>query len=185
MSQPLGRWAGHAAEVRESLDCLEGRGPDDLMEVTFALAEEVARLVGRPLGRADLEGVIADGRARERFDQWAELQGADPAWLRQPRLDLAPVEVPVLARRSGTLAEVDTRQLGLLLMEAGGGRPHPDSVLDFGVSLRVDTRLGQEVREGDQLARLYLRRENERLAERFAGCFRIADEGWSPELILS
>src|SRR4051812_10145907 len=51
MSQPLGRWAGHAAEVRESLDALAGEGPEDLMEVTYALAEEVARLAGQPLER--------------------------------------------------------------------------------------------------------------------------------------
>lgn len=183
MSQPLGRWAGHAAEVRESLDALEGRGPADLMEVTLAQAEEVARLVGRPLRRADLDAAIADGRARERFDLWAGLQGADPAWLRAPRLDLAPVERPLLARRSGKLAEVDTRQLGFLLMEAGGGRPHPDAVLDFGVSLRVDARLGQEVGAGDPLARVYLRRENDRLVERFAGCFTIAGERRAPELV--
>ncbi len=101
MSQPLGRWAGHAAEVRESLDALAGEGPEDLMEVTFALAEEVARLAGQPVERREMQAAIASGRAREAFERWAALQGADPAWLRAPRFDLAPVERPLLARRSG------------------------------------------------------------------------------------
>jgi thymidine phosphorylase len=183
MNQPLGRWCGNAAELREGLDCLEGRGPDDLMEITYRLAEEVADLVGQPLARADLEAAIASGRARERFDQWAVLQGADPAWVRSPKLDLAPVERPLLARRSGRVSRIDTRQLGLLLIEAGTGRVRPDSEIDLGVSLLVETRLGEEIREGDELGRLYLRRDDDRLVRLFGECFEIGDRGEAPMLI--
>jgi len=183
MSQPLGCWVGHAAEVEESLQCLEGDGPEDLLEVTFALAEEVSRLVGRPLQRSELESALASGRARERFDQWAALQGADPAWLREPRFDLAPVERPLLARRAGRLAAVDVRQLGLLMVEAGGGRTRPTDLVDPGISLQVKARLGQEIQEGDELARLYLRQDDDRLASAFEACFTIADEGEAPPLI--
>jgi pyrimidine-nucleoside phosphorylase len=183
MSQPLGRWAGHAAEVRESLAGLEGTGPDDLMDVTFALGEEVSRLVGRPLTRADLEAAIASGRARERFLAWAELQGADPAWLKNPELPLAPVERPLRARRAGKLSTVDLRQLGLLLVEAGGGRRHPEDAIDFGISLETKARLGQEVGEGDELARVYLRKDDDRLVRLFEGCFTVDDFGAAPPLI--
>ena len=183
MSQPLGRWTGHAAEVLETLQCLAGEGPADVMEVTFALAGEVSRLVGSPLGRREMEESIASGRARERFERWAALQGADPDWLRAPRFPLAPVERPLLARRSGRLAAVDVRQLGLLLVEAGGGRSRPEDVIDFGISLETRARLGQEVREGEELARVYLRREDDRLVERLAACFTVADEGEAPVLI--
>lgn len=183
MSQPLGRWAGHAAEVRESLDALAGEGPEDLMEVTFALAGEVARLAGHPLDRRTMEKAIASGRAREAFERWALLQGADPAWLRAPRFDLAPVEKPVLASRSGILARVDVRQLGLLLVEAGGGRTHPEDRIDFGVSLETKVRLGQAVEEGEELARIYLRTEDNPLAAAFGSCFAIEDAGEAPPLI--
>lgn len=184
MNQPLGRWCGNTAEVKESLECLAGDGAADLMEVTYRLAEEVSKLVGRPLHRADLEAAVASGRARERFDQWAELQGADRAWLRSPRLHLAPVERPIRARRSGRLAHVDTRQLGLLLIEAGAGRVRPDSGIDFGVSLEMKARLGDEVREKDEVARLYLRHDDDRLVRQFEACFTVGDEGTAPELIL-
>jgi len=183
MSQPLGRWAGHAAEVRESLDALAGEGPADLMEITFALAEEVARLAGHPLSRPEMETAIASGRAREAFERWAALQGADPAWLRSPRFALAPVERPLLAARSGRLAAVDVRQLGLLLVEAGGGRIRPGDAVDFGVSLETRARLGAAVEEGEELALVYLRREDERLAGSFAACFTVGDEGEAPPLI--
>lgn len=188
MNQPLGRTCGNVSEVKEALDCLEGRGPADLMEVTYRLAEEVSRLVSsprsRPLGRAELEDAVASGRARERFDKWAELQGADPEWLRSPRLDLAPMERSLRARRAGRLARVDTRQIGMLLIEAGAGRFRPDSKIDHGVSLETRARLGDEVREGDELARIWLRQEDEGLAARFEECFTVGDEGAAPELIL-
>jgi thymidine phosphorylase len=183
MSQPLGRWAGHAAEVRESLDALAGEGPEDLMEVTYALAAEVARLAGHPLERPEMAAAIASGRAREAFERWAALQGADSAWLRAPRFDIAPAARPLLARRGGTLAAVDVRQLGLLLVEAGGGRAHPGDAIDFGISLESRVRLGQEVAAGEELARVYLRREDERLVEAFAACYTVADHGEAPPLI--
>ncbi|MFL6261742.1 MAG: thymidine phosphorylase [Thermoanaerobaculia bacterium] len=183
MSQPLGRWAGHAAEVRESLDALAGEGPEDLMEVTFALAEEVSRLAGHPLERREMELAIASGRAREAFERWAALQGADSGWLRGPRFELAPVARPLLARRGGTLAAVDVRQLGLLLVEAGGGRAHPGDAIDFGISLETRVRLGAEVAAGEELARIYLRQEDERLVEAFAACYTVVDAGEAPPLI--
>jgi len=173
MSRPLGRWVGHTSEVMESLACLEGNGPADLLEVTLALAEEVSALVGHPLTRAELDAALADGRARRRFDEWAVLQGADPAWLAEPSFPLAPAEHPLRATGSGKLQSVDTRQIGLLMVEAGGGRPHPGATIDFGVSLRVDARVGQEVGEGNELARLYLRTPNEPLAARFEACFTV------------
>lgn len=183
MSQPLGRWCGHAAEVRESLDALAGEGPADLMEITLALAEEVSRLVGQPLARAAMEEALASGRARESFFRWAELQGADPAWLRHPELPLAPVARPLRARRAGKLAALDVRQLGLLLVEAGGGRMRPGDTVDYGVSLEMKARLGDEVGEGDEVARVYLRKDDERLVDLFEGCFTVAEEGEAPPLI--
>jgi pyrimidine-nucleoside phosphorylase len=183
MSQVLGRWAGHAAEVRESLDALAGEGPADLVELTLVLAEEVSHLVGQPLARATMEEALASGRARERFLEWAELQGADPAWLRDPELPLAPMERPLRAQRSGKLAAVDLRQLGLLLVEAGGGRMRPGDAVDFGISLETKVRLGGEVKAGDELARLYLRKDDERLAGLFKGCYTVADEAEAPPLI--
>jgi pyrimidine-nucleoside phosphorylase len=183
MNQPLGRWCGNAAEVREGLDCLEGRGPADLMEVTYRLAEEVSALVGQPLTRVDLQSAIASGRARERFDQWAVLQGANPAWLLAPVLPLAPVERVLRARRSGVVASIDTRQLGMLLIEAGTGRIRPDSEIDHGVSLLVEARLGDEVREGQELGRLHLRRDDDGLVERFAACFEVGESGEAPALV--
>lgn len=183
MSQPLGRWVGHTVEVREALDCLEGHGPEDLAELVLRLAEVLAALVGQPVTRVDLERAIESGAARERFDLWAERQGADPGWLGAPDLPVAPREVVLEAPRGGVLAEVDTEGLGLALAAAGGGRMRPGDRIDPEVALRVEARLGQEVEEGGALARLYLRRMDEALADRVRACFRVAEAGVAPPLV--
>jgi thymidine phosphorylase len=187
MNQPLGEWTGHACEVAETLAALAGEGPADLMEVTFALSLQVAELVGRPLSRSQLEEAIASGRARELFERWAVSRGAAAAWFRAPALAqglaLAPLEVVAEAERSGVLARVETRQLGLLLAEAGGGRRLPGDTIDGGISLRMAARLGQPIAAGQELARLYLRRPNAALEQRFRSCFKIADTGTAPTLI--
>ncbi|MDY7093919.1 MAG: thymidine phosphorylase [Acidobacteriota bacterium] len=183
MNQPLGRWVGHASEVLETLQCLDGEGPEDVMEVTYVLCLELAQLLGKPLERRQLEEAITSGAARRVFDRWARIQGAEESWLDDPQLPLAPVEVPILAPRPGHLAKVANRRLGLLLSTAGGGRKVPGDRIDHEVSLRIDARLGDSVEEGQELARLYLRKEDEELVEHFRGCFGIEDEGNSPPLI--
>ena len=176
MSQPLGDWVGHACEVNESLELLEGGGGADLRELTFALATEVAALHGVDLPAERLAAVVASGEARELFLRWAHAQGADAAWTRSPRLPIAEEEHVVTAPESGWLAAVDCRALGMLMIEAGAGRAFADAAIDPGVSLRREARLGDRVERGAPLARLYLRRREEALATSFAACYAISPE---------
>ena len=180
MSQPLGRWVGHAAELQEIYECLEGGGPEDLLEVTYALCLELANLLGQPLKRSALEEALASGAAREAWVNWGVAQSGDRAWLEAPDLSLAPEEVVLTASEGGVLASVDTCSLGLLLSEAGGGRRHPGDTVDHGVALKVEARLGDEIEAGGELARLYLRHRDEALTARFGACFEIDGTGAIP-----
>jgi pyrimidine-nucleoside phosphorylase len=180
MSQPLGDWAGHACEVRETLDCLEGRGPRETVELTLALALELGRSLGFDWTEEKLAGLLASGAARERFVRWAVAQGAAARWFDAPDLPLAPLERVIAAPRAGVVARVAARQLGLLLADAGAARRTVGADLDQGVSLRYTTRLGRRVERGEELARLYLRREDPDLVGRFAACFEIADAADAP-----
>ena len=184
MSQPLGQWVGHLAEVREALECLGNEGPTVVLEVTYALAGELVDHLGIDLTRDDLEAAIAAGRARETFDRWAAAQGANAEWLAQPDLELAPEEFVIEAPRDGTLAQVDTRDVGLLMVEAGAGRRLATDAIDHGVALRYRVRLGDVVGKGQEMARLYLRRSDKDLHARFAACFHVADSGQAVPPIL-
>jgi pyrimidine-nucleoside phosphorylase/thymidine phosphorylase len=183
MSQPLGRWSGHAVEVEESLATLENRGPADLTELTLVQAEELSQLVGLPLERSVLEDALASGRARRQFDRWAEGQGVEPSWLARPTFPRAERESVALAPRAGTLAAVDTERLGLLLAEAGGGRVQPGDAIDLGVALRSEARLGDEVTAGQPLARLYTRSGGPDWVTRLGECFSVGEEGEAVPLV--
>ena len=184
MSQPLGSWAGHACEVREVMECLSsGTGDARLIEVTCTLAAEVGALAGVGLDADRARAVLARGEALECFRRWAAAQGADRRWLAEPRFDLAPVELVAEAPAAGTLAAVATRELGMLLLEAGGGRKTRGARVDHGVSLCYRARLGEAVEAGQELGRLYVRAGSEDLRDRLTRCFRIDPEGASPPLV--
>ncbi|HUP21647.1 MAG TPA: hypothetical protein VNB06_01755, partial [Thermoanaerobaculia bacterium] len=180
MSQPLGEWAGHACEVMESLQCLEGGGDPRLVALTLALCEVACALAGHGVGRERLERALHDGSAREAFLRWARAQGAESAWTEKPRLELAPVESVVVAARGGVLGAVRTRDLGMLVQETSRDR---SGRVDAGVSLRSSARLGDRVAQGQELARLYLRAEDPLLVERCRACFVVGDTGEAPPLI--
>ncbi len=183
MSQPLGDWVGHAAEVREALACMAGAGPEETVELTLALALELGALLGADLTEERLRRALSSGEARERFARWAVAQGAEASWFDHPTLPLAPVEHVILASRAGVLARVANRQLGLLIGEAGGSRKAVGADLDRGVALRWVTRVGKRVAEGEEIARLYLRRADPDLERRFSECFVVADEAAEPLLV--
>jgi pyrimidine-nucleoside phosphorylase len=177
MSQPLGRWVGHAAEVREALDFLDGDGDPRLFEVVAAVCLKAARLVGRDVAPKDIEAVIGAGAARQKLIDWADAQGAQPGWTEA--LDLAPVEAVVMASEAGFLSAVDCRRIGNAFADAC--RPDRDPTkIDHAVALRYDVRLGQKVERGQELARLYVRRDPEVLRNEIAAALVIGEEIESP-----
>lgn len=180
MNQPLGRWVGHAAEVREALDCLAGDGDPRLLEVVAAICRKAARLVGRELSPEEIGAAIASGAARRKLVDWADAQGAEAGWL--DSLDLAPVEAVVVASESGHLSAVDCRRIGNAFADAC--RPDRDPTkIDHAVALRYDVRLGQRVERGQELARLYVRRDPEVLQREVAAAFLIGEQVEAPPAV--
>ncbi|MBI5103701.1 MAG: thymidine phosphorylase, partial [Solirubrobacterales bacterium] len=124
MDQVLGRTAGNALEVRESLDVLTGAADPDqrLVQVTLALAEEALRLGG--LEDADPAEALRSGAAAERFAQMAAALGgpADLLERYEEHLETAPVIVEVAPERAGVVTAHRTRDLGVAVVLLGGGR---------------------------------------------------------------
>jgi pyrimidine-nucleoside phosphorylase len=123
MDQPLGRCVGNAVEVAESIACLRGEGPADLMEVTYALGAEMLVLggVARDLGaaQAQLERVVTNGAALAKFGEIVAAQGGDARVIDDPAgvLPAAAQQVPLLSGKSGYVTDVDAMGVAL----AGGG----------------------------------------------------------------
>jgi pyrimidine-nucleoside phosphorylase len=162
MDRPLGRACGHSLEVEESLEGLQGRGPDDLMEVTYALGVEMLLLAGaakdRPDARRRLEDSVRSGRALETFGRIIEAQGGNRAVVDDPALlpQAGAVEV-FRAPRSGTVATVEPRRVGRAILELGGGRVRIEDQIDPAVGFVVTVKPGDEVRAGDPIASVFAR----------------------------
>jgi pyrimidine-nucleoside phosphorylase len=162
MDRPLGRACGHSLEVEEALDGLQGRGPEDLMEVTYALGCEMLLLVGAARHRADarrmLEESVSSGRALETFGRVVEAQGGNRAVVDDPAIlpQAGAVEV-FRAPRGGVVTAVTPRRVGRGIMELGGGRVTMEDRIDPSVGFVITVKPGDEVGAGDAIASVFAR----------------------------
>ena len=162
MDRPLGRAIGNALEVEEALLALEGRGPDDLLLLTRALAVEMLVLAGTDTDRAGasrrVDDAIASGRAIAKFRELIAAQGGDPAVVDEPGLLPQAAEVELFeAPEATTIARVDPRPLGRAVVEMGGGRRRLGDVIDPSVGFVVSARPGAKVARGEPIASVFAR----------------------------
>jgi pyrimidine-nucleoside phosphorylase len=162
MDRPLGRACGNALEVEEAIGGLRGDGPDDLMEVTYALGVEMLLLVGAAAdareARRRLEESVSSGRALETFARIIEAQGGNPAVVDDPSVLPQAAEVEVFrASRDGVVAAVEPRRLGRAILELGGGRRTMEEDVDPSVGFVIPAKPGDRVRAGEPLASVFAR----------------------------
>jgi thymidine phosphorylase len=159
MNQILGRSAGNALEVREALDFLTGRACDPrLHEVTMALAVELLLLAGITKSSADaqsvLEKTLESGAAAQRFDNMVEASGGprNLCETADDHLPQAPVIRAVNPKDAGIVEKIDTRAIGLAIINLGGGRLHQRDRIDYSVGLSEVAGVGEEVGKNHPLA---------------------------------
>jgi pyrimidine-nucleoside phosphorylase len=160
MDQPLGRAAGHSSEVIESIEVLSGRGPADLGELSIELSAWMFFLGERTRsveeGRALSKGLIANGKAKEKFKQGIALQGGDAGVIDDyTRLPGARSRADVAATTDGYITATQCEQLGAALAMLGGGREKKEDSIDPGVSLEFHKRIGDPVKNGESLATIH------------------------------
>ncbi len=153
MDQPLGRAAGNALEVAECVETLQGRGPQDLVELTLELA---AKLV--PVTRDELRARLSDGTAWRKFVAMVEAQGGDASALEKMReIHRAPVITDVPAPAAGTLRKIDALEVGRLCVELGAGRARAGDAVDFAVGVECLRKEGDTVAGGEPVLRVHSR----------------------------
>jgi thymidine phosphorylase len=149
MTGPLGRSAGNAVEVAESLEVLAGGGPPDVVELTIALAREMAELAG--LDAVDPAQTLRDGTAMDSFRAIVAAQGGD---LSAP-LPIGAQSETVIAPQGGTMGDIDALAVGLAVWRLGAGRATPGEQVQHGAGLHIHRRPGEPVSAGDALFTLY------------------------------
>lgn len=185
MNEPLASAAGNAVEVANAIDFLTGRKRDRRLEdVTMALAGEMLHAAGiadshresYDRARHALEG----GGAAEAFARMVKTLGGPAGivddWSKH--LPAAEVEMPVKADRDGFVGGVETRDIGLAVVELGGGRTNPSDAVDHAVGLTRLLPVGAEVRKGEPLALVHARSKDaaRAAAETVRKAYRVEEE---------
>jgi len=148
MDTVLGRTAGNGLEVRESVETLAGGGPDDLVEVTLALAREMAELAGLD---ADPAEVLASGAAMDVWRTMIAAQGGDP----DAELPWAPIVETVAAPADGVLSRLDALAVGIAAWRLGAGRARKEDPVSPTAGVVCRAAEGDVVRAGEPLLELH------------------------------
>ncbi|HTC61489.1 MAG TPA: thymidine phosphorylase [Candidatus Saccharimonadales bacterium] len=160
MNQPLGRTAGNAMEIAESIDVLAGAGPADLRELCLELAAWMFFLGERVKtveeGKKLSMDLITSGMAREKFREIVALQGGDVAVVDDPRqLVHARQTLDIVATENGYVGAIQCEQLGTAGVVLGGGREKKEDKIDPAVGLVFHKRIGDGVQRGEPLCTLH------------------------------
>ncbi|MEO7058249.1 MAG: thymidine phosphorylase [Lapillicoccus sp.] len=178
MQTPLGRTAGNALEVRESVEVLAGGGPDDVVELTLTLAREMLAGAGR--GDVDPAEALRDGRAMDVWRRMIRAQGGDP----DAPLPVAREQHVVAAPADGVLTELDALKVGVAAWRLGAGRARQEDPVQAGAGVEMHAKPGAVLHRGDPLLTLHTDTPERfvRALEALEGAFVVAPAGSRPDL---
>jgi len=149
MSIPLGLTAGNALEVAEAIEVLDGGGPQDVIELTVALAREMITAVGRD--DHDPADVLKSGAAMDVWRSLIKAQGGDP----DAELPDARETDVIIAQRDGVLQSMDAFAVGEAAWRLGAGRARKEHAVQPGAGVVLHAKPGARVREGQPLITLH------------------------------
>jgi len=167
MNQVLGHTAGNAIEVHETIDFLMGKNTNPrLLEVVVALCSEMIVIAGiADVTTAPLvvQGALNSGSAAERFAQMIAALGGPTDLMTKPHdhLPLAPIRRDVIAPRRGYIGKMNTRDMGVAVMDLGGGRIRASDLIDYGVGLSNIKGIGAKLGPKNPIATIYARTEDQ------------------------
>ena len=191
MNEPLGRYVGNTLEVMEAIEVLKGRGEERLTEVSKALAVEMLKVAGvsdSEKASADVERVIKDGAALQKFRDFVSAQGGNSDITEDlSLLGEAKYKVDVYLTDSTDkegcvmsddningvyISACDTEKIGLAVTALGGGREKLDDVIDPVVGIEIRKRIGETISKDEPIAVIYA--NNKEKAEEAAGIVKSA-----------
>ncbi len=160
MEEPLGNMVGNALEIKEAIDTLAGKGPEDLRELVLVIGSYLMVLGeyrdNREAAYEELALLLDNGKALEKFKEMVKAQGGDIAEVDNPELlPKAKDVIPFTASRAGYVAELDALAVGRAAMSLGAGRQKKGDPIDLGVGIEVVRKTGDMVAEGDVLAYIH------------------------------
>ncbi len=191
MDEPLGYAAGNWLETKEAITCLQGRGPQDVMEVTLVLSAHMLLMAGIATSEADALGklneLIDSGKAFEKFVQIVEKQGGNIAYLYEPEsYPVSKIEEKIYSPVSGTISDINALTIGLAVVQLGGGRLVMEDQIDYKAGIVLHAKVGDRAQKGDVLATLYTDRTHrvEEISRAVQDAFVVQDKSFDKKALI-
>ena len=160
MDQPLGFAVGNALEVKEAIDTLKGRGPEDFVELVMTLGTQMLIAGGKAGSEAEarkmLQETIDSGSALKKLAEFVKAQGGDAnAIYDTSLLPRASIVEPVFIQETGYIEHIECDEVGVCSLMLGGGRETKDSEIDLSVGILLTRKVGEYVDRGDIVAYIH------------------------------
>ncbi|MBU5254860.1 pyrimidine-nucleoside phosphorylase [Tissierella praeacuta] len=160
MDEPLGRAVGNVLEVKEAIETLQGKGPDDLFELCLVLGSKLLILAGKVKdeieGRKMLIEVIESGKAYQKLIELVEHQDGDISYVKDIELlPKAKYILEVKSDREGCIKSINAEEVGKAALVLGAGRETIDSKLDLSVGIVLNKKVDDKIKINETLAYIH------------------------------
>jgi thymidine phosphorylase len=185
MDEPLGDSVGNAVEVAECLRIMQGQDLDNkVAELSLVLATEMVHFYKSKESRESIKQrlthYLKSGKAYELFMKIVVAQGATI----KEELPTSKHKIDICAPQDGWIQSIATRQMGLLLIEMGGGRKVQSDTINHAVGFTDLVKVGQKVVKNEILCRLHMNHLNEGIVEAARSLFSVSDSNVQPQLLI-
>ncbi|MDI6850442.1 MAG: thymidine phosphorylase [bacterium] len=158
MNQPLGFKIGNALEVEETIEILRGEGPEDVRELTYALATEMLIISGKANSKEEalrsIDNVVRTGKALEKWEELVKCQGGDLEFMYSKDFTRTKNIYELKADTEGYLFSYNTYLIGVAVSILGAGRSTKDDKIDPQVGIILRKKVGDFVNHGETIMEL-------------------------------
>ena len=189
MSQPLGFAIGNALEVKEAIETLQGKGPQDLTDLVLTLGSQMVILAKKAEttqeAKAMLREAITSGKAIAKFKEFLQNQDGDASVVDDTaKLPQAKYQIELPAKKSGYVSRMVADEIGVASMLLGAGRATKEDTIDLAVGIVLHKKVGDKVSEGESLLTIHSNRENvDEVIQKLYDNIFIEDTAKAPQII--
>ena len=189
MSQPLGNAVGNALELKEAIATLKGNGPKDLTELVLTLGSQMVVLAEQAESLDEARQMLVDaiktGKALNKFKTFLSNQGGDDSIVDSPeKLPSAKYQVEFKAKKDGFITEIIANEIGVASMMLGAGRQTKEDVIDLGVGIVLNKKVGEHVEKGENILTIHTNtKEIDDILYKLDNSITIDSKGEAPTLI--
>lgn len=160
MNQPLGYAVGNALEVKEAIETLDGKGPNDILELCLVLGSFMLVAAHKTddieEARILLKKTIEDKSALNKLAEFIKIQGGDSsAVYNTDLLPKASIVMELLSTYNGFIEKIDTSEIGMVSLILGGGRETKNTEIDLSVGVLLNKKIGDKVEKDEVIATVY------------------------------